>query len=618
MATRLLPLIVLALSSFMIYATNMNIDCGTTTSYYTDANSIIWIGDEDLNTNGIVRTVGKDNSNSYVMDSMRVFTSLNRNCYDIPSTSGNKVFIRTSFYYGNYDGKSAPPSFLLTLDGNSWVTVETTSNTVVSHEAIWVVKGDTVSICLCQTKSGQVPFISALQVYDMDSSMYSKVSDSFTLFTAFRVSYGTDQTIRYSDDAYDRIWNPASIGTGLLVKTNDNPLSSTDLPDQPPVAVFANAITTLSISQSIQATIPVALSPVYINFYFSEVTQLDTTTDSRLFRIFMNNNSISGPISPPYGDALEMSFANLNLTSDTIFSLDATGNSTLPPIISAMEVFQVVAGLNAQTNSLDFDGLSQIFKTFSTKQQSLWGGDPCLPAPYSWDWIGCSSDTMPRVTELNVSGYGLSGSLPDFSSMTALEIIDLSDNSFSGGILDFLGTFPNLKQLNLANNQFSGPIPSSISKNNKIKFTVTGNPDVCATGSSCATLDSTPTSVGTTPTPFVVTSRKKKSNTGAIVGSIVPIFVVFWAVVGGLVVRHKRQKAAMAAVGGVGAGTGVQGSAGGVVGQKPNGNVNQNPEASPAYLLGKQFGAGVTEEIIDNQQQHQGDEQNNNHNYNNV
>jgi hypothetical protein len=29
-----------------------------------------------------------------------------------------------------------------------------------------------------------------------------------------------------------------------------------------------------------------------------------------------------------------------------------------------------------------------------------WSGDPCLPYPYNWDWIKCTSDAKPRVIAL--------------------------------------------------------------------------------------------------------------------------------------------------------------------------------------------------------------------------
>lgn len=44
------------------------------------------------------------------------------------------------------------------------------------------------------------------------------------------------------------------------------------------------------------------------------------------------------------------------------------------------------------------EGLVSLQKAFGVLQE--WGGDPCLPVPYSWEWINCNDDATPRVTSL--------------------------------------------------------------------------------------------------------------------------------------------------------------------------------------------------------------------------
>ncbi|XP_031486659.1 putative leucine-rich repeat receptor-like protein kinase At2g19210 isoform X2 [Nymphaea colorata] len=110
-----------------------------------------------------------------------------------------------------------------------------------------------------------------------------------------------------------------------------------------------------------------------------------------------------------------------------------------------MEVFKVQRGLANGTNEQDVNALKVLQGQY--QQLQSWAGDPCLPAGSTWEWLKCNTDDLPRVTELDLSGLGLSSPLPDFSSLIALEIIDLSNNSLSGQIPDFLGTFPYLKEL---------------------------------------------------------------------------------------------------------------------------------------------------------------------------
>ncbi|XP_057781673.1 probable LRR receptor-like serine/threonine-protein kinase At5g59680 [Salvia miltiorrhiza] len=158
---------------------------------------------------------------------------------------------------------------------------------------------------------------------------------------------------------------------------------------------------------------------VYINWYFSELTQLGAG-QNRSFSIFKDNKSYYGPISPPYGDCVELVVRDIVVSSNTTFSLVPTNVSTLPPLINAMEIFRIADDmLTNGTNKKDVEGLASLQERFSVLQS--WSGDPCLPAPYTWDWIKCNLEPIPRVTSLLLNGYNLSGLLPDFSSMDALQ-----------------------------------------------------------------------------------------------------------------------------------------------------------------------------------------------------
>lgn len=175
----------------------MSIDCGASDSYYTDENLQVWIGDNDLIQNGESKVVQSGSKVSdHVMSTLRVFTTRKKNCYTIDAAKGQQVLVRASFYYGNYDKKSAPPVFDLQFDGNYWGTVETSSEDVISYEAIYVVKGSEISVCVAQTTPNQFPFISALEVRSLDSNMYSHVDAQYALFLKSRIAYGANTTIR--------------------------------------------------------------------------------------------------------------------------------------------------------------------------------------------------------------------------------------------------------------------------------------------------------------------------------------------------------------------------------------------------------------------------------------
>ncbi|KAL6200068.1 hypothetical protein ACLB2K_029850 [Fragaria x ananassa] len=88
----------------------LSIDCGSSESF-TDKNSIKWVGDDDFIQNGKSQMVQIPNGVSQEMSTLRVFTTRKKNCYSIDAEKGAQFLVRGSFYYGNYDKKSAPPSF---------------------------------------------------------------------------------------------------------------------------------------------------------------------------------------------------------------------------------------------------------------------------------------------------------------------------------------------------------------------------------------------------------------------------------------------------------------------------------------------------------------------------
>ncbi|KAL9143676.1 hypothetical protein ABFS82_14G249200 [Erythranthe guttata] len=94
--------------------------------------------------------------------------------------------------------------------------------------------------------------------------------------------------------------------------------------------------------------------------------------------------------------------------------------------------------------------------------------DPCYP-PHKLTWISCTSDPIRRVTALYLGNKNLHGPIPDFSSMDALQTIDLHGNYLSGPIPGFFRSFPMLKYLNLANNSVTVQLLDSVPNTKKIK-----------------------------------------------------------------------------------------------------------------------------------------------------
>ncbi|KAF3778330.1 putative LRR receptor-like serine/threonine-protein kinase [Nymphaea thermarum] len=455
----------------------LSIDCGGPTGTRTDELGINWVGDGDYIQTGKTDRVQVTTSYYEEDKTLRYFPSQKKSCYVIPGVArGKKHMIRASFFYGNYDGKSSPPSFDLQFDGNHWVTVDTSSNTSLYYEVIYAPKGDNISVCVARTSPDHIPFISALEVKEFELGMYETENAEDVLLRWRRIAFGAKDIVRYQSDPYDRYWHPSSAIDGVISVARDNMSSIPKFSEMAGLAL-AHAITPASNNET-TLTVPSSEMGLvdglyYYIFYFLEVSQVAYQNKSRSFDFFVDGiKGITLPIVPPYQPGSMVSNHGRNLNAGSVISLINTPDASLPPILNAMELFQVISRRLVSGTNED-DGLSLSFslpyaimkalKVLQGQYQQLqsWAGDPCLPAGFNWDWLNCNTDDPPRVIELHLNGSGLQGALPDLSGLTALEIIDLSNNSLSGQIPEFLGLLPSLKEFTTGNVIDDKPIPPS-------------------------------------------------------------------------------------------------------------------------------------------------------------
>ncbi|KAL9143677.1 hypothetical protein ABFS82_14G249300 [Erythranthe guttata] len=214
------------------------------------------------------------------------------------------------------------------------------------------------------------------------------------------------------------------------------------------------------------------------------------------------------------------------------------------------------------TNYDDAMGLMLLTTTYPQLygvQFPLLSNDPCYPEKLIW--IECSNDPIRRVTALYLGAANLFATLPDFSTMDALEKIYLNNNILTGSIPEFLGNFPKLTYLNLANNYFTGTVPDSLSKNKKITLILTGNPGLCSSSNPC---NSPPYDDPVFPTPPATPEddhsqipstgggggggESHKSHLATILGSTITPSVII-TVVGVLAQCHRRRRRSAAAGG---------------------------------------------------------------------
>ncbi|PRQ15826.1 putative malectin-like carbohydrate-binding domain-containing protein [Rosa chinensis] len=152
--------------------------------------------------------------------------------------------------------------------------------------------------------------------------MYSHVDPKYALLLANRFYDGGNQTLRYPDDAYDRIWVPQTGFGSITVSVKGN--GGSRLPDDKNV-------------------------PIYITTYFSEVDK----TIKRSLQFSIDSKPYDRPVVPPFGSVAVAYITNMTASSNTSFSIQAAADSSIPPLINAYEVYTITGPLAQATNSKD-------------------------------------------------------------------------------------------------------------------------------------------------------------------------------------------------------------------------------------------------------------------------
>lgn len=135
-----------------------------------------------------------------ILSTLRYFPdkSSRKHCYNFPVAKNSKYLIRTTYYYGNFDGKNSPPVFDQIIGGTKWSVVNTSEDYSKGqssyYEIVVGVPGRTLSVCLAKNaKTLSSPFISALDVQSLEDTMYNSTDlGLYKLSLIARNSFGVD------------------------------------------------------------------------------------------------------------------------------------------------------------------------------------------------------------------------------------------------------------------------------------------------------------------------------------------------------------------------------------------------------------------------------------------
>lgn len=210
-----------------------------------------------------------------------------------------------------------------------------------------------------------------------------------------------------------------------------------------------------------------------------------------LYIVNLTNNKLQGP-TPSFSKSVKLDM----IPGTNSFCLDTPGEACDPTVNSLLAVAKDMG--------------------YPTQFASNWGGnDPC-----TWSGISCING---NITVVNYPAMKLTGTIsPNFSSITSLQKLILSNNNLTGSIPVELTSLPNLQLLDLSNNSLSGFVPSF---RNNVLVKVDGNPNI---GKPSPAPNAPGTAPGSPPSPSgggggKTGGGKKSSSTGVIAGLVVGV-----------------------------------------------------------------------------------------------
>ncbi|CAF1823987.1 unnamed protein product [Brassica oleracea var. botrytis] len=252
------------------------------------------------------------------------------------------------------------------------------------------------------------PFINSLEIRPLKNGTYDTQSGS--LITVSRFYFPPTKQV---------------ISTNLLVNSTN---SFYDVPQRvvKTAAVPANSSQPLTLNLTLDET----TAESYIYMHFAEIQNLEAN-ETREFNVTYNGDQEWFSYFRPPNFKITTASSREAMSSpdgNFNFTLAMTGNSTLPPLINAVEIYEVLDLRQLETDEDEVSAMVNIKRSYELMKKVSWQGDPCAPQFLLWEGLKCSypNADSPMITSLNFKESNLTGSITlEFAKLT--QLIELYD-----------------------------------------------------------------------------------------------------------------------------------------------------------------------------------------------
>nr|QAS62427.1 leucine-rich repeat receptor-like serine/threonine-protein kinase [Sedum alfredii] len=198
---------------------------------------------------------------------------------------------------------------------------------------------------------------------------------------------------------------------------------------------------------------------------------------AKLERLYISNNSLSGPIPSDIGNIPHLGL--LDLSKNRL-------NGSIPNSIANLSQLRKLLLYQNQLSGMIPTGLGNCtnLEILDLSRNSIVGMIPYevaglrslklylnLSSNHLHGPIPLELSKMDMIQAIDLSSNDLSGFIPtQLSSCIALEYLNISKNIFQGTLPDSLGQLPYLQVLDVSYNNLTGQIPQTFSRSSTLKF----------------------------------------------------------------------------------------------------------------------------------------------------